>query len=152
MSSPSIVIFFDGASKGIPRISRAGGLVISPNRLIESSFSWGLGIMSNNHDESYSFLKVCHISKENGYKAIQIFGDSELLIKVLNSEDHFNNFALNKYLRRIHNILKEFERVASFHILRELNKIADALANKACLLSQGNLSINGESSKFYPIP
>ena len=127
-------------------------MVISPDRLTESSFSWGLGIMSNNQVESYSLLKACLIAKEKGYKSIQFFGDSELLIKVLNSEDHFNNSTLNKSLKRTRNILKEFERVASFHILRELNKTADALANKACLLSQGNLSINGEPNKFHPIP
>ena len=143
---------FDGASKGNPRISGAGGLVFSPDRLIKSSFSWGLGIMSNNQAECYSLLITCQIAKEKGYKSIQIFSNSELLIKVLNVADHFNNSALNKYLLRIQNILKEFDRVASFHILWELNKTTDALANKASLLSQGNLSINGESNYFHPIP
>ena len=59
MSSSSATIFFDGASKGNPRISGAGGLVFSPDRLIESSFSWGLGVMSNNHAECYSLLMAC---------------------------------------------------------------------------------------------
>ena len=31
MKSPSLVIFFDGASKGNPGVSRAGGLVYSPD-------------------------------------------------------------------------------------------------------------------------
>ena len=35
------------------------------------------------------------IAKNNGYKTVQIFGDSELLIKVLNTGDRFNNSALN---------------------------------------------------------
>ena len=75
-----------------------------------------------------------------------------MLIKILNSEDHFNKYALNKSLLRIRNTLKEFESVASFHILRELNKHADYVANKACRLSQGNLIIKGEPNKFYLIP
>ena len=70
--------------------------------------------MSNNQVESYSLLKACQIAKEMGYKSIQIHGDSELLIKVLNSEDHFTNLILNNTLRRIQNHLKEFEMVASF--------------------------------------
>ena len=77
-------MFFDNASKGNLGISGAGGLVISPDRLTETIFSWGLGFMSNNQDESYSLLKACQIAKENGYKSIQIHGDSEMLIKVLN--------------------------------------------------------------------
>ena len=88
---------------------------------------------------------VSQIAKDKGYKSIQIFDDSELLIKVLNSADHFNNSALNKNLQRIHNILKEFDGVTSFHILRDLNKLAYALENKACLLSQGTLCIIGDS-------
>ena len=117
-----------------------------------SCFSWGLGTSLNNRAESYSLLKACQIAKENGFKSIHFFGDSELLIKVLNSTDQFYNSDLNNILQRIQNLLKYFERVASFHILRELNKTADALANKACLLSQGNLNINEKSNIFDPIP
>ena len=100
-SSSSATIFFDGASKGNPGIARVGGLNISPYRVIESRFSWGLGIMLNNQAESYSLIMAFHIAKENGYKSIQFFGDSKLLIKVLNSEDHFNNPSLKKSLQRI---------------------------------------------------
>ena len=92
------------------------------------------------------------IAKENGYQTVQIFGDSELLIKVLNTGDRFNNSAMNILLQRIRARLKEFDMVESFHILRELNSSADALANNVCLLSQGFLSINGAASYFHSIP
>ena len=59
ISSSSTDIFFDGASKGNPRVSGAGGLVISPDRLSSFSFSWGLGITSNNQAESYILLLAC---------------------------------------------------------------------------------------------
>ena len=81
-----------------------------------------------------------------------MFGDLELLIKLLNLESHLKNSALNKILHRIRNSLSEFENVASFHILWELNKSAYSLANKACMLAQGNLSLNREPSSFQPIP
>ena len=106
MSSSSATIFCDGASKGNPGISKAGGLVFSPQILIESSFSWGLGTMSNNQAESYSLLMASQFAKEKGYKSIQIFGNSEMLIKALNSADSLNNSSLNKSLQRIQNILK----------------------------------------------
>ena len=92
------------------------------------------------------------VAKENGFKSIQVFGDSEMLIKSLNLGECFNNSALNNSLQRIRNLLKEFDLVASFHILRKLNNLADALANKACLLPQGFLSINGEANYLHPIP
>ena len=48
MSSSSMTICFDGASKGNLGILGAGGLVFFPDNLIESSFRWGLGNMLNN--------------------------------------------------------------------------------------------------------
>ena len=134
MSSSPAAIFFDGASKGNPGILGAGGLVFSPNRLTKLSFSWGLGTMSNNLDKSYRLLMEIQFAKEKGSKSIQFFGDSEMLIKALNSTDSFNNYTLNKSLQIIHNILKEFDTASSFHILRVLNNLVDALSNKSCLL------------------
>ena len=48
--------------------------------------------------------------------------------------------------------IKEFEKVESFHILRDLNRRADYMANNAYLLAQGHLSLNGEPSAFQHIP
>ena len=83
---------------------------------------------------------------------ITLFGDSELLIKVLNTGDHFNNSNMNILLQRIQVRLKEFDMVESFHILRELDSSADSLANNGSLLPQGFLSINGAASYFHSIP
>ena len=83
-----------------------------------------------------------------GFQLVPIFGDSEILIKMINSEEQFFNPSLNKNLQLIQNILSDFERVSSFHILQELDNHADLLENKACQNPLGNLSINGESSSF----
>ena len=37
--------------------------------------------MSNNQAESYSLLKACQLAQEAGFMPIQVYGDSELLIK-----------------------------------------------------------------------
>ena len=89
------------------------------------------------------------LAKGKGFKSIQIFGDSEMLVKTLNTAVTFNNSLLNV---RIETTLKDFDIVESYHILRDLNKLVDTLANKGCLLPQGILSINEESNVFHPIP
>ena len=76
INSSSASIFFDGASKGNPGISGARGLVYSLDKLLKTKFSWGLGFMSNNQDESYALLKSFQIAKELGFKTIQIFDNS----------------------------------------------------------------------------
>ena len=98
MKSSSATIFFDRASKGNPETSGAGAFVSSSDGLVEFSFHWGLEIMSNNQAECYNLLMAIQVAKENGFKSIQVFGDSEMLIKALNSGDCFNNSALNNSL------------------------------------------------------
>ena len=92
------------------------------------------------------------LAKKKAFKSVQIFGDSEMLIKALNSYDSFNHFSLDNILHRIRIIMKYFVMDESFHILQDLNNLADSLANKACLLPQGFLSFNGDSGCFRPIP
>ena len=108
--------------------------------------------MSNNQAESYSLLKACQLAKEAGFKYLHVYGDSEILIKMLNSNGLFNIPALNVILKRIQIILKDFDKAEFFHILRALNETTDSLANASGLLAQGYLSLNGEASLFQPIP
>ena len=60
INSSSTSIFFYGPSKGNPGISRAGGLVYSSDKLLKTSFSWGLAFMTKNQAESYALLKASH--------------------------------------------------------------------------------------------
>ena len=135
-----------------PGVSGAGGLVYSLDRKSSINYSWGLGSMSNNQAEGYNLLMASHLVSNKGYKLVQISGDSEILIKSLNTAGRINNSALNIILQRTRILLKGLDKADSFHILRDQNHLVDDLANKACLLPQGFLSINGEDSYFHPIP
>ena len=109
-------IFCYGASKGNPGISGVDGMVFSPDCSSQTSFGWGLGFNSNNQADIYNLLKSCQIGKEKGFQSVQIFGDFEILIKMINSEEQFSNPSLNKTLQLIRNILNDFESVSSYHI------------------------------------
>ena len=47
-SKKKVSIFFDGASKGNPGNAGVGGLIFYPRGRLQTSFSWGLGQLSNN--------------------------------------------------------------------------------------------------------
>ena len=145
-------IFFDSAFKGNPGIVGADRLIFSSVSVIVSCYSWGLGNCSNNQVKSYILLMACQIAKKIGLKEIQIFGDLEVLLKLLNSASQFNNPSLDKILQRICITLKDFDQVSSFHILRELNNHADSFTNKACILPLGSLSLNGETCTTQHLP
>ena len=83
--------------------------------------------------------------QDHGNMALQVFSDSEILIKILNSEDYFNNLALNNTLHRLRGLLHTFSYIIFFYILRSLNKEAYANANEGCSLTQGVLRKNIEA-------
>eukprot|EP00253_Pinus_taeda_P002669 PITA_02669 len=144
-------IFFDGASKGNPGRSGAGGIIYFPNGSKEC-FSWGLGIKTNNQAEVLSLLKACQLARGKESKEIAVFGDSELLIKALRKNKRLNDPVLNKQILRVNRLLKEFPSVQIFHILREFNLEADSLANIGCNLEKGMISINSGETKMVVIP
>jgi ribonuclease HI len=144
--------FFDGASKGNPGIAGAGGIIYSSEGTTLETFSWGLGQRTNNQAEILSLIKVCQIAKARGHRNLQAFGDSEILIKMIHSGGQFNDAGLNKNLQRLRHTLQDFISFNCYHILRDLNKEADALANKGCLLAQGDLCINDGDPTNICIP
>jgi ribonuclease HI len=150
-SQGKCTIFFDGASKGNPGRSGAGGIIYLPNGSKES-YSWGLGIKSNNQAEVLSLLKACQLARKRNPEEIVVFGDSELLIRALRKNKRFNDSALNKLMTRVIRLLKEFPSVQIFHILRELNSEADSLANIGCNLEKSMISINSGEPIMVAIP
>ena len=120
--------------------------------MLEISFSWGLGQSTNNQAEILALLKSCQLAKEARHKDLQIFGDPEIQIKVLNTDKQFNNLSLNVTMQRLHFILLEFASVTSHHVLQDLNKKADSKANRGCQLPTGMLSLNEGPSLKHQIP
>lgn len=150
-SQGKCTIFFDGASKGNPGRSGAGGVIYFPNGRKED-FSWGLGLKTNNQAEALSLLKACQLARKGNPKETIVFGDSELLIKSLINKKGLNDPALNKQLSRVNRFMKDFSSVQFFHILRELNTKVDRLANIGCTLEKSMININAGAPNMATIP
>ena len=90
--------------------------------------------------------------KATGHNNIQIFGDSEIIIKALNFDSKFNNPSLNATMQRMHFILIDCASINSYHIFHDLKKLVDFKANQGFLLSAGMLSLNDGPSVMNPIP
>jgi hypothetical protein len=58
------VLSFDGASKGNPGEGGVGGAIRNPRGQLMDTYSWNLGIVSNNVAEAYALLKGIQIAKE----------------------------------------------------------------------------------------
>lgn len=138
-------IFFDGASKGNPGAAGAGGVLYTTDGLSKDFFFWGLGKKTNNQAELFGLLKACQIARGKGVQNLQVFGDSELIIKNLNKGARFNNPSLNNIADRLKRVLQEFDSCKFYHILRKLNSEADQMANKGSELMKGLIFVNNDS-------
>lgn len=76
-------LFFDGASKGNSGQARGGGVILSPHNSFLSSFSWGLGVDSNNKAEAMALWQGLTQAQDRGITSISVFGDSRIIIKAM---------------------------------------------------------------------
>ena len=60
----------------------------------------------------------------------------------MNGASHFRNLRLDKLIKRIKFISKSFRHIEFFHILRELNAMADQAANKSMDVGRNELYVN----------
>ena len=75
-----------------------------------------------------------------------------MLIKAIASKKGLKKPVLNKQLARVSRMLGNFPSAKVFHILRDLNKEADRLANIGCTLQEGMISLNAEAPFMTIIP
>ena len=148
ISSDEWCLFFDGASKGNPGQAGGGGIILEPSGDCHLSYAWGLGLASNNQAEYLALWQgLCQARKLN-IQRLKIFGDSRLIIKALRSKKVPKDISLAQIHRKITLILSHFRSVKVFHVLRKLNSLVDAEANRGVQLNKSQLIINEETTIF----
>ena len=132
-------MYCDGASRGNPGLASLGVIVYeeSGNPIIKHGNF--LGVMTNNEAEYNALMKglilsLDHFKKMNPNQtglALNIYMDSELVVKQVKGEYKVKNERLKRLHAEIKNILTGFTKYTIQHVPREKNKEADSLANRA---------------------
>jgi ribonuclease HI len=65
-----------------------------------------------------------------GKKRIRVQSDSQLLVRQLNGEYRVKDEKLKALFQKAMSLLRQFDAYRILHVPRELNKLADRLANK----------------------
>ena len=100
--------------------------------------------------EAYGLLQGLKQLKDKGVDEVMIFGDSRLIIQAMNGASQCRNIRLDMLLKRIKSISKLFRQIVFFHILCELNGMADHVANKSMALGNNELLVNQHLSLVFP--
>jgi hypothetical protein len=77
------ILSFDGASKGNPGTTGGGGILVSPTRLTNLIFAWGLGMETNNRAEALTLWQGLNQAITHNVRDLVILGDSRIIIQAL---------------------------------------------------------------------
>jgi len=124
-----LTIYTDGASRNNPGEAGAGVYILQEGR--PASMARYLGKTTNNIAEYTAAIIGLEYAVKQGATGVRLYADSELLVKQLNGLYRVRNEGLKPLYLKVKELIATIGRVEVQYIPREMNKEADALANKA---------------------
>ena len=124
-------IFTDGGARGNPGPAGAGVIILDELGKVVRKLKKYLGKQTNNFAEYSAVILALQEAKKMGAEELEFFMDSELAVKQLNGEYKIKNIELGKLFIQIYNLSHNFKKITYKHISRQMNKLADSLANQA---------------------
>ncbi len=128
---PRTRLYTDGAARGNPGPAGAGAVILSPGGHVVAKIGKFLGDSTNNVAEYTGLILGLKRARAMGIKELDVFSDSELLVKQLSGD-----YAVKaEHLKPLHDeaqaLLRAFPDVTVAHIPREENAAADEMSNRA---------------------
>ena len=128
--SDTATMHIDGASRGNPGAAAYAVVLARPGLpVVEEADT--IGTASNNVAEYRALVEGLSLAAELGVKKLQVFSDSELMVKQMSGAYKVKNEDLRPLYEEACRLRKEFEQITIAHVRREQNKRADAIGNDA---------------------
>ena len=126
-----LTIKTDGGARGNPGPAGAGVAIWDEQGRLILERGFFLGVMTNNQAEYEGLLRGLEAAGELGADQVEVFCDSELLVKQINGEYRVKNAQLKKLYEKAVVLQGQFKSVRVRHIRRCENADADRMANRA---------------------
>ncbi len=124
-------LFIDGASRGNPGPAALGAVVQDGRGRAVAEIGEYLGETTNNVAEYQALLRALHEARARGADDIEIFADSDLLVRQIKGAYRVKSSNLIPLHGQALEALTRFRQWRIAHIPRGRNAEADALANRA---------------------
>lgn len=124
-------IFSDGGARGNPGPAAAAAVLYEADKKepVATAAEY-LGETTNNQAEYQGIIMGLKKAKELGADEVDVYMDSELVIRQLKGEYKVKNPEIAKRYLEVHNLTHDFKKINYQHVARDKNKEADALVNK----------------------
>ena len=126
-----LIVNVDGGARGNPGPAAIGVVVRDADGQIISTISERIGEATNNVAEYRALIVGIGRAKELGADRIELFGDSELVVRQVRGEYKVRNAGIRPLHAEVLEALEGFEEWSIDHVRREANSEADALVNDA---------------------
>ncbi|GMY26160.1 Ribonuclease HI [Fagus crenata] len=135
----SCTVAFDGASKGNPGQAGAGAVLRADDGSLICRLREGLGTATNNVAEYRAMILGLRYAIKRGFTSIRLQGDSKLVCMQVQGLWKVKNQNMSDLYEVAKNLKNKFVSFEINHVLRELNSEADAQANLAISLADGQV-------------
>ena len=121
----------DGGSRGNPGPAAWGVALLDGEGGCPEGHAGTLGRATNNVAEYQGLLHALRWALEQGAESVEVFSDSELLVRQMAGRYRVKNPGLQPLYREALGLMSRFALARITHVRREHNREADALANRA---------------------
>jgi len=126
-----VIIHTDGGSRGNPGPAAAAFILTDTGKNIIEGKAFFLGDTTNNVAEYTGLLKALSAAKQAEAKTLELFSDSELMVRQINGRYRVKSENLKDLYAECTQLLAGFASWRVTHVAREKNKQADAMVNRA---------------------
>ncbi len=124
-------VYSDGAARGNPGPAGAGAVLTDAEGNVVARVGKFLGHQTNNHAEYMGLLLGLKHAKALGAREVEVFADSELLIRQLGGRYQVKSPTLKPLFDEARRLLEGFAKVKLVHVPRAKNAQADEMSNRA---------------------
>lgn len=135
-----VIIYSDGASKGNPGDAGIGVVISDEKGEMIREIAEYIGKQTNNVAEYSALIRGLEEAADLGATQVEIRTDSELLARQLTGVYKVKAPNLKPLFEELISLLRVFEHATVTHVMRELNKRADELANEGVRKHKNRLS------------
>ena len=121
----------DGGARGNPGPAGYGARVEDAKGNVVRELSGFLGFTTNNVAEYGGLLAALGAARELGARSLEVFADSELMVRQMNGQYKVKNEKLKPLHAKAQALASGLASFRIRHVRREENRDADKLANEA---------------------
>lgn len=123
-------MYTDGGSRNNPGLAAVGGVLLDGDEKVLRKFSRFIGISTNNVAEYTGLITGLQGVLELGYKEVDCYMDSELVVKQLKGEYKVKDKNMKELFEIVMRLVKKFDSITFNCVPRAKNKEADKLVNE----------------------